>query len=667
MILPWPLSWIKKSLKILKSNLTPNQIAFGFALGVFAGLPPTGLHVILPCTLALLARCSFRAFLFSFGLFKLLSLAVAPGSYAIGRWLLDPQRGLDAFWRFVFHIPVLAPMGYGRYLLLGSLVLSIAMALPVFFGVRFLVIRYRTSFVAWVSGWTLSRRMKDRRGLGLLRWALAGGGAKYETKRAPRGVFRIVRREMLIGLPVVYALCYLIAAVAVPFFAGTLTTSTASWIVGSEVSVDGASFSLFTGRLDLAGFSIQDPKASDENLVEIPSIRLDAGMIALLDKRVVFDNVVIADASLHVVREEDGTLNVDNATVGWNADAYVEWAAKHAKDVDWLGLLRQFVHYLSELEPLPPRGDPYARYRGGRSFPDFTSPFAVRRIEIGRVLLSLEDRLETDSPLPSVTLLEVSVSNLAFPPELRERPIHIELHGEFDGDPESGFSLAARFEAEDTRLNRFTASLTRVDLARIANLYRTTLPVEILSGRATMEAELELSETQAAGSVSLILENLELGGRSDRPLFGLSAETSDRVISGLNRYADDLPIVIGFPIGGAADAPTFEWEAPLLEVARDGLMMLGQRRLEETIESLTGQIAALGGVAPTSVLDPDYDALRTRADEAAQEIIRGIGGDGLLDDLPGAADTDGSNEEAVEPGITEILRRLLEGQDGAED
>jgi len=111
MFLPTPITWIKKILAILKSDLSPNQIGIAFALGVFAGLPPMGLHVIIPCSLALLLRCSFRSFLISMGAFKLLSLVVAPASYALGKWLLDTQRGLDAFWRWAFHLPVIAPMG----------------------------------------------------------------------------------------------------------------------------------------------------------------------------------------------------------------------------------------------------------------------------------------------------------------------------------------------------------------------------------------------------------------------------------------------------------------------------------------------------------------------------------------------------------------------------
>lgn len=667
MILPGPLSWVKKTLAILKSNLSPSQIAFGFALGVFAGLPPMGLHIILPCSLALLVRCSFRAFLASFALFELISLAIAPGAYAIGRWLLDANRGLDELWRFVFHLPVLAPMGYGRYLLFGSLVLSLVIAIPVFLLVRSLVSRYRISLVKRVSGWRASRWLMRRRGLGILRWAFAGGNAKYETKKAPRGLLRFVRREMLIGLPVAYLLCYLLAAVIVPFFAGTLATSTASWVVGSDISVSGSSFSLFTGRLTLAGLSIQDPKARSENLVEIPSISLDASMSPLLAKRVVFDDVVIADVTLHVAREEDGTLNIDNLSSGWNAEAYMEWAAEHAKDVDWLGLLRQLLRFLTDVRPLAPREDPYARYRGGRSFPNFRPPFTVRRLEVGRVLISLEDRFDPGGPLPPITLLEVEIANLAFPADLRERPIELRLRGRFADDPESGFELSARFEEADEPLSVFKLSMTRIDLPRIAKFYRTTLPVDILSAKATMTAEIRVAGGSASGDVSLLLEELEIAAHPDRPLFGLPTETSDRVAQGLNQYAKELPIVVGFAIGGTAETPTLEWEAALLKVARDGLMMVGERRLESTIEHLGLRIDALGDVG-TSPLDPGYDALRAGANEAARRIIR-TSADGALDSLLEQLSEVETETEGVPddnpPGLGGLLERVL--RDGGDD
>ena len=656
-MLPTPIAWAKKTLRILKSNLSPNQIAVSFALGVFAGLPPIGLHVIVPCTLALLVRCSFRAFLISMGLFKLISLAVAPGAFAIGQWCLDSSRGLDAFWRWLFHLPILAPMGYGRYLLFGSLVLAVGIAIPVFLLVRLLVIRYRESFAQWVAGWRVSGFLRGRRGVKLARRFLAGGEAKYEAKPLPLGPFRYIRREMLIGLPIVYAICYLLAALLVPLFAGTIATSTASWVVGSEVAADDSSFNLFTGGLVLDGLIIQDPNAPDENLVEIPSLTLDAGMVSLLAKRVVFNRVVIADASLHVKREADGTLNVDNAASGWNVDGYLEWAAEHAADVDWLGLLRRFLQYLEETRPLTPRGDPYAPYRGGRSFPAFRPPFTIERIEIGRVLITLEDGFERDDrgPLPPITLIEVELTNMAFPADLRSGPVLLRLHGQWGDDPESGFELAMRFDSNGRTAD---ASVRRLDLPRLARFYATTLPVTIDSGRLSLTGRLEQRDAVTSGGVSFLLEELHLHGDPERPLFGLPAETSARVIEGVNRYAEELPIVFGSAISGSSEEPTLEWEAPLLEVAREGLLMIGRRELESTIADLALRIDALGGLADIPI-DAEYADVQAQVEVVARAIIEEATGD-LIDDLLGpllAPDSEGN--EGPAPTIGDLLERLL--------
>jgi len=665
-LLPTPLAWLKKILAILKSNLSPNQIGFAFALGIFAGLPPMGLHVLIPSTLALLFRCSFRAFLISMGVFKLISLAVAPASFAIGKWLLDSQRGLDAFWRWLFHVPVIAPMGYSRYLLFGSFALALVMAIPVFFLIRLLVRRYRDSFATWVSGWRVSRWLKEKRGVGLTRRLLVGGAAKYEVKPHPNGFFRIIRREMLIGLPILYAAAYLIAAVVVPFFAGTVATSTASWVVGSEVAVSDSAFNLFTGRLTLTELTIQDPNVPEENLISIPELRVDAGMLPLISKRLVFNSVVIADAELHVKREQDGTLNIDNPSSGWNADGYLEWAAQYADKVDWLGLLRHLLDYLGQWKPLASREDPYAAYGGGRAFHGYKPPFAIQRLEIGRILITLEDETASsaEGPLPPITLFEVEISNLAFPANLRTEPIRLALRGQWGDDPDSGLQLSATFiESENGLVSSYEFALKHIDLPRLARFYATTLPVRISSGLASLSGTLRLEGETAIGTMSFLLEEFEIDPAADRPVFGLPAETSRRVIEGINRYAAEIPIVFGAAIQGSSTAPELAWEAQLLEIAREGLMMTGRRELNRTIEELGIRIDGLGGIEGIP-LDPNFQSVQQQAESAARSIIEAAAG-GLLQDLPVIGDltrdtTEDSSGDEDESGLLDLLPGLLE-------
>jgi len=662
-MLPTPVAWIRKTLKILKSSLSPNQIAFSIALGAIAGLPPMGLHVVLPASAALLVRCSFRGFLLSMGLFRLLSLATAPGAYAIGRWLLEDVRGLDPLWRRLAHWPVLAPMGYPRYLLLGSLVLAVGVSIPAFFAVRWGVRRYRTQFTQWVAGWRVSERIRGRRGTAAVRWLLAGGTAKYETAPRPRGVFRYIRRGMLIGLPALYGVCYLLAALIVPFFAGSIATSTASWVAGTEVAVDRSSFSLFTGALILEGFSVQDPKRPTENLLEIGEATLDVGLVRLLEKRVVFNRLAIAEAALHVVREPDGTLNIDAAAENWSIDPYVQWAIEHAADVDWLGLLRRFVDALDAAR-LPPRGDPYAPYRGGRSFPAFAPPFVIDRLEIGRLHLTLRDDrpVRASGPLPPLTLIEVEVENLALPADLRTGPVAVQLRGRFAGAEDAGFEGSARFASDaGIPVATYTLTIDRIDLAAWAAFYETTLPIEVESGRATLTARVFFRDGVADGEVSLLLEDLRLGA-SSRPLFGLPPETSRRVVEGINRYAAEIPVVIGFSVGGTDDDLEIGWEGPLLAVARDGLRIAGERQFADTIQQLGLRIEALGGTDEMP-LDPNYQEVREHVDAAAARMIEAAGGAVLPGLLPPSTETPPAAD-----GLSwdELLRGLLRPQTPSE-
>ncbi len=668
MLLPTPLAWIKKVLSILKSNLSPAQIAGAVALGIFAGLPPMGLHVAIPLSAALLIRCSFRAFLVSMGVFKLLSLALSPISYAVGAWALDANRGLDAVWRRLFHLPVLAPMGYSRYLLFGSLVISLVLAVPVFFLVRGLVHRYRTSFAVWVSTWRISRRLKEVRGAQLVRKLFAGGDARYGAGAGPKGVFRIVRREMVIVLPVLYALAYLLAAVIVPFFAGTLATTAASWAVGADVSVSDSSFNLFTGGLVLSDLAVQDPKAPNENLIMVPEITVDAGMLALVSKRVVFNRVSISDAALHVVREPDGTLNIDNATAGWDAEGYLAWAADHADRVDWMGILRNLLDALKTWEPSPPPPSDGA-YADGRSFPAFRAPFEVQQLEIGRLLITLEsERADDAGPLPPITLLEVAVTHLAFPASLRTEPIRLSLHGQWGDDPEAGFLLAATFgESDEGSVSVYEFALRRVDLARWAAFYATTLPVRIDSGFASISGEFRQDGDVSTGTLSFLLESLHIA-EADGALFGLPAETSARVIEGLNRYAQEAPIVFGTAVEGSAEAPRLAWEAPLLEIAQQGLILAGRRELQETIESLGLRIEDLGDGREVA-LDPAFTDVRIEAETAVRASLESAA-EGWFQDLfddsgdAGRADTPSDEETpdegAASAGFFELLENLLD-------
>ena len=267
-------------------------------------------------------------------------------------------------------------------------------------------------------------------------------------------------------------------------------------------------------------------------------------------------------------------------------------------------------------------------------------------------------------PLPPITMLEVEVSNLSFPSSLRTEPIHLSLRGQWGDDPESGFQLSATFtESESGTVSTYDFALRRIDLSRLASVYATTLPVRIISGLATVSGSLRLDSEFASGATSFLLEDFEFDAVPIRPLFGLPAGTSAQVIEGINRYAEDVPIVFGAAIEGSPDAPVLVWEAQLLEIAREGLMMLGARELDRTIEELGSRIDGLGGLEEV-LLDPSFETLQQQTKAAARSLIEEAAGRlfqdlPVIDDLTEAA-AEGIPREEDESGLQDLLPSLLD-------
>lgn len=175
--------------------------------------------------------------------------------------------------------------------------------------------------------------------------------------------------------------------------------------------------------------------------------------------------------------------------------------------------------------------------------------------------------------------------------------------------------------------------------------------MEIHEGRATFTAELAGVGDEVEGQVSLVLTGLLLVPVEGETLFGLSPELSQAAIEGLNRYSAELPIVIGFSVDGPAGSPRLGWERPLLEVARQGLMMAGRRELSGAIEELGHELELLGP-GEEIPLPEDYARLKEQVEESAARLIQGAAAEAAPPELS--------------QSLEQLLRGLLSPQEGEE-
>jgi uncharacterized protein (TIGR03546 family) len=145
------LTIIAKLLKVLNSDTNPSQLALAVCFAAALGLTPLAApHNALLLFLLLILRINLSLFLISWGLFTLIAYLFDPVSHALGLALLqaDALQGLwqslhsSNFWRF---------LGFNNSLILGSSVVSLVLAAPLFFISRRLITQYRDHIIQWVS------------------------------------------------------------------------------------------------------------------------------------------------------------------------------------------------------------------------------------------------------------------------------------------------------------------------------------------------------------------------------------------------------------------------------------------------------------------------------------------------------------------------------------
>jgi len=135
---------LKKLIKALNENASPAQLAGGAVFGTFLGLcPGFGLHKIAVIILVIIINVNISMVIFSSALFGIIGFALDPVFHAIGKQLLL-KDSLEKLWASLYNMPVVPFTKFNNTVMLGSLVVCIIIALPVFLFFKQFVIVYRS-------------------------------------------------------------------------------------------------------------------------------------------------------------------------------------------------------------------------------------------------------------------------------------------------------------------------------------------------------------------------------------------------------------------------------------------------------------------------------------------------------------------------------------------
>ncbi len=154
-------NFLAKLIKVLHSGEEPKHLAAGFALGSIIGLTPLlSLHNLVIFCLIFLLDVSIPAATFSICVFSLFAYLLDPVFHNIGYFLLVKVEMLRPFWTYLYNIPIAPLTKFYNTVVMGSLVSSLVLFLPVYFGFKELVKQYQKHLAAKINQWKIVKVIK---------------------------------------------------------------------------------------------------------------------------------------------------------------------------------------------------------------------------------------------------------------------------------------------------------------------------------------------------------------------------------------------------------------------------------------------------------------------------------------------------------------------------
>lgn len=630
---------VRKAIRQLKSDLTPAQIAVGAFFGALAGLTPAGLHWGLLFALALLFNCSMGMFLLAFGVLKPVGLALAPAAFRLGEALLaGGSSAATAIVRTLAEAPVLAYLGYDRYVVAGAYAIALPAALALAAAAGVAARLYRERIARWIGESPAFRRAMEYRAFRALHWIFAGKDAE-PAGRKPRFVLvRPFRAYMLAAVPLLAGA----VAVGAGFYAELAIRDVAggalSRALGVRCTFGDIRYSFFGQTLRFTDFQLPDPSETGRDMVRIGSFYADLHFTDLLRGRLRVEDLRVEDVSFDVVRRTDGRLNVtelpaarpsEAASPGERAawEEFAAWLVERGREVDWAEVARRFAAYREKAgreregarrapaarrEPLA--YDPSRRWDFERSAP----LVRIERVEARNVALRVTDRAAPPGApaVPAITHLEARGSELSGSPGWNGAPLELEGKGKLDGGASGEIAFRISILGERASVD---FGVSAVPLAALRPWYEKSLPVVVEDGIAAAAVSGAVAGGAIDASVNLRVDRLRVSPRKDRPrILGLDERTSAAAVQGINAYGEKLPVVVGAAVVGPVGSPSVQAQVSFLEIARKGLEMLGRRELQEYIDRIDGRLAAVkkAGAEKLVPLEGDFKAVQEQAMKA---------------------------------------------------
>ncbi len=149
-----------KILKIVNSETEPLQISLALCFAMVAGLTPLwSLHNILVLMLVLLLRVNLATFILAWIGFSGIAYLLDPVFHSFGYKVLT-SASLQSLWTSFYNSTLWRLTNFNNSVLMGSLLISVVLFIPVFLISNLIIKKYREHILAWVMKSRIMQAMK---------------------------------------------------------------------------------------------------------------------------------------------------------------------------------------------------------------------------------------------------------------------------------------------------------------------------------------------------------------------------------------------------------------------------------------------------------------------------------------------------------------------------
>ena len=142
---------LAKLLRVLNSETDPGQISLGFCFAMIAGLTPLlSVHNLFVLLLVCILRVNIAAFFLGLALFTGIAYLLDPLFHLLGLAVLT-ATSLEALWTALYQSVWWRLEHFNNSIVMGSLLFSVGLFVPVLLFSNLLIRRYRKHILAWVQ------------------------------------------------------------------------------------------------------------------------------------------------------------------------------------------------------------------------------------------------------------------------------------------------------------------------------------------------------------------------------------------------------------------------------------------------------------------------------------------------------------------------------------